>query len=386
MSDEEDFDLEEEEEEEDTTLNNPVVVQKYKQAATILNAALAAVVAKIEVGAKVLDICSFGDSTVLDATGKLFSRSKGEDKVERGLAFPTCVSVNNIVCHYSPLPEDTTQLAEGDVVRVDMGVHLDGYAAIAAHTVVVGKEPEDKLANAFAAAEQCAKLATHAFRPGNSNQTVTEMWQRICDAYQVTMCEGVLSHSLKRFVLDGNDVIISKSAAEQKVDDVVFEPASVWTVDLLISTGAGKLREGDSRVLVYKRAADQQFMLRTKAGRDTLNEINTKYQSFPFALRGLDSRGGRLGVAEALKHELLLPYPVLYPKNPAEQVVHFKFTVLITNTSIEKITGLPFAPVKTDKKCEDKEVAELMQRSLKLTAKKKKKKPAKKEAEAKPQE
>lgn len=47
-------------------------------------------------------------------------------RVEKGVAFPTCVSVNEVVGHYSPL-EDEVVLKEGDVVKVELGVHIDGY-------------------------------------------------------------------------------------------------------------------------------------------------------------------------------------------------------------------------------------------------------------------
>ena len=39
-------------------------------------------------------------------------------KIERGVAFPTCISVNNTVCHNSPLASDETVLEEGDVVKM----------------------------------------------------------------------------------------------------------------------------------------------------------------------------------------------------------------------------------------------------------------------------
>ena len=39
-------------------------------------------------------------------------------KIERGLAFPTCISVNNIVCHFSPLAGDETVLEENDIVKM----------------------------------------------------------------------------------------------------------------------------------------------------------------------------------------------------------------------------------------------------------------------------
>ena len=57
----------------------------------------------------------------------------------QGIAFPTCLSVNHAICHFSPLVSEADQtLAEGDMVKIDMGAHIDGYIAVVAHTVVVG--------------------------------------------------------------------------------------------------------------------------------------------------------------------------------------------------------------------------------------------------------
>ena len=61
-----------------------------------------------------------------------------------GIAFPTCISVNNVICHYSPLiSEPDTVLADGDVVKIDMGAHIDGYIAVVAHSFVVGESKDN---------------------------------------------------------------------------------------------------------------------------------------------------------------------------------------------------------------------------------------------------
>ena len=38
--------------------------------------------------------------------------------MEKGLAFPTCLSVNNIVGHFSPNSNDETTLKSGDLVKM----------------------------------------------------------------------------------------------------------------------------------------------------------------------------------------------------------------------------------------------------------------------------
>ena len=52
-----------------------------------------------------------------------------------GIAFPCCISVNNAICHYSPLTHDAdTILKEGDLAKIDLGAHIDGFIAVVAHT------------------------------------------------------------------------------------------------------------------------------------------------------------------------------------------------------------------------------------------------------------
>lgn len=56
-----------------------------------------------------------------------------------GIAMPTCVSIDNCVCHFSPLRSDPPVIIkEGSMVKIDLGAHIDGFIATAAHTVVVG--------------------------------------------------------------------------------------------------------------------------------------------------------------------------------------------------------------------------------------------------------
>lgn len=63
--------------------------------------------------------------------------------MEKGIAFPTCISINDVCGHYSPLISDANDkeaeaglLKEGDVVKIDLGVHIDGYISLVGHTVV----------------------------------------------------------------------------------------------------------------------------------------------------------------------------------------------------------------------------------------------------------
>lgn len=73
---------------------------------------------------------------------KVFASKKSKG-LDRGIAFPTCISVNHIMGHYSPLEDESTQLAEGDLAKIICGAHIDGYPANAATTALIGDKPVD---------------------------------------------------------------------------------------------------------------------------------------------------------------------------------------------------------------------------------------------------
>ena len=54
------------------------------------------------------------------------------------LAFPTNISINDIAAHFSPNLHDDIRFSNGDVVKVDVGAHVDGYIGDTAATVEVG--------------------------------------------------------------------------------------------------------------------------------------------------------------------------------------------------------------------------------------------------------
>ena len=78
-------------------------------------------------GASVRTLCQTGDSLILAATAKAYNKKVEGKVVEKGVGFPTCVSVNNCICHHSPLASDPdVTLADGDLVKmyVAQGVML----------------------------------------------------------------------------------------------------------------------------------------------------------------------------------------------------------------------------------------------------------------------
>ena len=94
-------------------------------------------------GADISTVCGAIDTYVEEELLKVFSNKKSK-KLERGIAFPCCISVNEICGHMSPCPDDSDKLKSTDLVKIEVGAQIDGYAAGAAHTIVVCGKSEGK--------------------------------------------------------------------------------------------------------------------------------------------------------------------------------------------------------------------------------------------------
>ncbi len=152
----------------------------------------------------------FGDSLIEKECSKIYNKKP----IPKGIAFPTCISVNNICGHFSPLPTEDQLIKEGDVVKIDLGAQFDGYMALVAHTIVVQADPNnpisDRKADAILAAYKGVQAAFRLLKPGNLNSQVTQTIKKVTDAYEVNPLEGVLSHEVKKHLMDGNNCIINK--------------------------------------------------------------------------------------------------------------------------------------------------------------------------------
>lgn len=113
------------------------------------------------------------------------------------MAFPTSVSVNNCVAHFSPLESDplsSQTLAKGDVVKLHVGAHIDGFAAVSAETLVVGASASEPVtgrkADVLKAAWTAAEAAMRLVKIGNKNWAVTDAVSKIAANWDCKPVEG----------------------------------------------------------------------------------------------------------------------------------------------------------------------------------------------------
>lgn len=311
------------------SLQTPGVMIKYKTAGEIAQRVLTELIAKCTPSQDIQELCKLGNKRINEECSKVFNNKK----VAKGVAFPVCISPNEISGHFSPLTEESYKLSNGDLVKIDLGVQIDGYSVVLAHTVFVGEERDDLKMRTASAAFHCIKNMVKLLKVGVSNNKCTKMVEGVCGKFNVTPMEGVLSHQLGQFVLAGNNVIINNSGSEHKVDSFHFTKDMVFAVDCIVSGNEdeGKSKESELRTTVFQRNPDVHVDLKTKNGRQFLGEIINRFSDMAFSLNDFENPlKARVGLSECVKHNHVQPFPVLLEKSKAP-VAQFKWTVAVSS-------------------------------------------------------
>lgn len=369
---------------------------KYKVAAEITGNVMKKLVDLAVQGAKVIDLCIEGDKLIEEGTGAVYNKSVKGVKVGKGLAFPTCISINNTVSHFSPLSSDplsSQALEKDDVVKIHIGAHIDGFAAVSAETVIIGASAENPVtgrrADVLKAAYEAAEVAMRLVKVGNKNWVVTEAVNRVAATYDCKPVEGMLSCQQTQNVIDGKKRIILNPSESQKRDfeTITFGENEVYGVDVLVSSGEdGKARLEESRTTIYQRDSTVTYQLKMKNSRAVFSEVQKKAGAFPFNIRSLeDEKRSRMGLQEAVQHSLVKPYEVVYtPANTFVAAFHFTIALLPGGPSLITQPPVWYKPelVKTEKELEDPELKELITKPLREGKKNKKKKATEGEAAA----
>ncbi|CAN0879586.1 ERBB-3 BINDING PROTEIN 1 [Linum grandiflorum] len=383
MADEENWE-EEMEDEEELDLPSAEVVTKYKEAAKIVNEALELVVRECKPDVKIVELCEKGDSYIIGRAGNMYNH------VENGVAFPTCVSLNNTVGNVSPLCFDDRVLNPHDIVKIEMGCHIDGFIAVVAHThVVTDRAITGRAADVISAANTAAEVALRLVRPGKKNKDVTDAIQKVVAAYNCKIVEGVNSHQLKQFMIHGKKVIDGVANSDKRAKDIEFEENEVYAVDIVTSTGEGKpgLHDEEVATIYESNLWKQKFKTNPKKldyiDSAIRSEIS-KIRSMPFTARAVAEKLGGLFPDWRLRHrsnlvmnysrmaafnEELEPYHVLHEKS-GDYVARIKFTVLLMPEGSDRITSHTLQKLQPTKVIvDDPEIKEWLALGTKTTEK-----------------
>ena len=106
------------------------VLQDLREAAEVHRQVRSDFMRWVAPGKSMLECAAYIESGV-----KAGLKAEKTPRLERGWGFPTGLSVNHVAAHYSPNSKDVQVLRQGDVMKVDFGVHIKGQIIDCAFTL-----------------------------------------------------------------------------------------------------------------------------------------------------------------------------------------------------------------------------------------------------------
>jgi curved DNA binding protein len=332
-------------------LQDETNLNRYKAAGVITSKVLDIIVPKCIPGTNVFELCQEGDKIIMEKLSEVHKDCK-----YKGVAFPTCISINNCAGFFSPLPDDQTIIKEGDLVKIELGVHIDGFPALICYTVLVnnGEPISDKRANVLKAVADASKQIVSVMKPDTTNIQIAKIMNDVASKYQCNLpliqvdelAPGTMSHQISRGIIDGSNndddefihqfVLAREGGAyDFTMNEIKFEEDEVYAIDILMSTGTGKIIRKDAPTTIMKRVSDTRINFRLNSSKSSLSVFPKN--RFPIALSKKMDPKFRLGIKECISKGVVQEYPVLYEKDK-EFIARVKFTVIVKKTPI-LITG-----------------------------------------------
>jgi methionyl aminopeptidase len=163
------------------------ILEKYLKAGGICAEIRKEIQKKLSPGVKILDIAEEIEKKISDKGGSP--------------AFPVNISINELAAHYTPTFNDTTEIKEGDLVKIDIGVHVDGYIGDMAFTYCSESNPLIK------ANEKILRDAEKALRPGISVAEIGEKIDASAKEQGVGLIVNLTGHTLDKYIFHGSPSI-----------------------------------------------------------------------------------------------------------------------------------------------------------------------------------
>jgi methionyl aminopeptidase len=266
----------------------PEVLEKYRQAGRIGAEIREDVRKMMKPGLSILELASFVEDSI---------RKMGGEP-----AFPVNISFNEAAAHYTPSHNDERAIKEGDMVKVDIGVHVDGYIGDLAFTYCSEKSP------LIDASQKALDAAIKIIRPGVTVGELGTVIQETVEGLGLGVVTNLTGHTLSRFVFHGSPNIPNvKNDSNYK-----FHEDSVIAIEPFTAESNTQVRDSGTTE-IYRYAMDRP--VRLNEARKIIQLARDDWKAFPFAKRWLFRQISPIKVALALRQlesvGAIETYPVL---------------------------------------------------------------------------
>lgn len=221
------------------------------------------------------------------------------------------MAINETAAHYCPTDEDLSASKEGNIIKIDLGVHIDGYIADTAMATEVGKVGTaaelGEYKEMIKAAQNALKAALKIAKPGTQLWELGEAQYSEAEALGFTTVKNLSGHTLGRYKIHAGVSIPSfnnKDKTELEEDDVI-------AIEPFITNGQGMIKEKGIATIFM---VEKEKGVRSPYARKIL-EFAKPFQGLPFTTRWLTRKFGKggtaLGLRELQNSGIVQAYPPL---------------------------------------------------------------------------
>lgn len=257
-----------------------------------------------------------------------------EDRIrERGAqpGFPAQSSRNYIAAHYCSSPEDEQAYAEGDCVKVDIGVHVDGYIADTAASVDLSSD--GRWTPLVDASRRALDAAIATVKDGVQVSDIGAAIERTILAAGFQPVRNLTGHGLARWKVHTAPQI--PNYAERGAG--TLRAGMIFAIEPFASTGRGYIREaGKAEVFMMVRPPAKAKAL----DRDVLKAIEA-WRGLPIArryFRHLDRDAVEDAFTKLARQGSLVRYPPLI-EDEGVMVAQHEHSIYLTEDSVEILTA-----------------------------------------------
>jgi methionyl aminopeptidase len=270
-------------------------------------------------GMPILAVCEELEKAIKDRGGKP--------------AFPVNIGINEVAAHYTSPFDDSSVIPPKSIVKIDFGVHINGFIADSAITTSFNPEYYPMVSSA----EQALKEAIENMRPGVKISEIGGIIQRAILNRGFKPISNLTGHKVERYVLH-----TGKSLPNiPEIDGARIAVDEVFAVEpfVTVSTAEGRVESLD-RGHIFR--FNKEKGVKTQRAKDVLRLVREEYRSLPFALRWLRRRfqGADFDAVlqELISSRCLVSYPVLIEAS-SKPVAQAEHTVVITEKGCEVLTA-----------------------------------------------
>ena len=210
-------------------------------------------------------------------------------------------------------------------MKLDIGVHVDGYIADAAITIDLSGH--DKLTEASKAA---LEAALDIVRPGANTAQIGKVIEETITGYGYRPVYNLTGHGLSRYQAHDEPAVPNKAMEK----GTVLKEGDVIAIEPFATNGSGRISEGPINE-IYGFSAPRP--VRLPAARSLLKEITENYRTLPFARRWLKGERAEYALMLLLRSGAVHTYPVLWEVE-GSLVSQAEHTVVILEEGCEVTT------------------------------------------------